>query len=105
MQKSLVSDERLNRISVPKILCLCSPFMEASQFESVIRFLVTEACLDLNEEVRAEAHKAAITLIKTKGPSEASALLAIIEKFLEGVEPISDEPLKQLREPTQSAQN
>jgi hypothetical protein len=66
---------------------------------------VTEASLDPNAEVRIEAHTAAITLIKTKGKSEATAFLAIIEKFLEGVEPLSTEPLKQLKEQDCSAQN
>jgi len=80
-------------------------FIEPASFESVLRFLATEACLDPNENVRAEAHTAAITLIKSRGKTEANTLLALIEKFLEGVESISDEPLKQLYEIGCGSQN
>jgi hypothetical protein len=55
VQKLLTADERLNRIAVPQIMGKCVDIYEPKHFKKVLKFLVTEACLDMSEEVRISA--------------------------------------------------
>ena len=43
---SLIGDDRVNRIAVPKIIKLVSRFIKQQDMEAVLNFLVTKACLD-----------------------------------------------------------
>jgi hypothetical protein len=65
VQKLLSADDRLNRIAVPQIMGKSVEIYEPKHFKKVLKFLITEACLDMNEEVRETARATAISLIKT----------------------------------------
>ena len=50
--------------------------------ESVIRFLVTKACLDKTEDVSFAADEAAVEIIIVQGPGNGSQILSILESFI-----------------------
>jgi hypothetical protein len=52
VQKELIADERTNRIAVPQIISLIAKQIKDQDLEDIMRFLVTQSCLDQNQEVR-----------------------------------------------------
>ena len=64
IQKNLIADHRTNRIAVPQIFGRAAKLFQPQNFEKVLNFLITEACLDRNEEIKDAAAKAALALIK-----------------------------------------
>jgi hypothetical protein len=65
IQKNLIADHRTNRIAVPQIFGRAAKLLQPQHFEKVLNFLITEACLDRNEEIKDSAAKAALALIKS----------------------------------------
>lgn len=47
----LIADDRTNRISAPQIFMRIARFIKQDDIESVLGFLVTQACLDHNQNV------------------------------------------------------
>ena len=47
---TLIGDDRVNRIAVPKIFKLIARFIKSDQMETVLNFLLSKACLDMNKE-------------------------------------------------------
>lgn len=64
VQKEIIADERTNRIAVPQILNKICALIQVKDFELVLAFLVTKACLDQNSEVQEASTQAAVNLIK-----------------------------------------
>jgi hypothetical protein len=46
VQKELIADERTNRIAVPQIISLIAKQIKDQDLEDIMRFLVTQSCLD-----------------------------------------------------------
>jgi len=60
---SLIGDDRVNRIAVPKIMNKIARFIKPEDIESVLNFLISKASLDQNKETSQAAQKAAIEII------------------------------------------
>ena len=82
VQMDLIADDRTNRIAVPQVFCRVAKLLKVEDFEAVLTFLVTKACLDPNEEVRRAGSEAAVAIIKAQANKHASSVLKILESFL-----------------------
>ena len=61
---TLIGDDRVNRIAVPKIFKLIARFIKSDQMETVLNFLLSKACLDMNKETAQASQEAAIEIIQ-----------------------------------------
>lgn len=86
VQRSLRSNQRMNRIAVAQIFERTAKLMQPQHFESVLTFLITESCQDDNDEIKEASAKAALAVIKQQGDEYANQLLAVLEIFLNATE-------------------
>ena len=63
----LIADDRINRIAVPQIFLRIARFIKSDDFENILGFLITQACLDQNSEVAKAAQKAAREIVLVQG--------------------------------------
>ena len=80
---SLIADDRTNRIAVPEVFQRVAKLLKVEDFEPVLTFLVTKACLDPNLEVEEAGSEAAVAVIKAQANQHAAAILAILESILD----------------------
>jgi hypothetical protein len=81
--RSLIADERTNRIAVCKIFQKTAHILQPSHFELIFNHLVNEVCHDGNSEIRQAAFQAATTIIQTQGERHGKAILQILETIIE----------------------
>ena len=78
----LIADDRVNRISIPKIFKLIARYIKQEDHDTVLTFLITRACLDQHVDTTKEASAAVLEFIKIQGPTHQNSILAILESFL-----------------------